>query len=164
MDPIYSSIPAMVIDLSSQLGHVYTVAVREHSNLYVRTCTQVLIQSFHLWTVLISLCLEKRLAGTLYVCPLVLGGLTTSGLLCPQAEWCLLFKYVLQFPSLIDEIASFLHDEAFRIVAKVNKVSGISYTKWPLHIRTYMVETYVNILSGVHWTVVQFPESALVRL
>ena len=39
-----------------------------------------------------------------------------------QAEWCLLFKYILQFPSLIDEIASFLNDGAFRIVAKVNKV------------------------------------------
>ena len=111
-----------------------------------------------------SLLREEVSWYTLCVSIGIVGGLTTSGLLCPQAEWCLLFKYVLQFPSLIDEIASFLHDEAFRILAKVNKVSGISYTKWPLHIRTYMSETYVNILSGVHWTVVQFPESALVRL
>ena len=111
-----------------------------------------------------SLLREEVSWYTLYVSIGIVGGLTTSGLLCPQAEWCLLFKYVLQFPSLIDEIASFLHDEAFRIVAKVNKVSGISYTKWPLHIHTYMVETHVNILSGVHWTVVQFPESTFVRL
>lgn len=75
-----------------------------------------------------SLLKEEVSLYTLYVSIGIVGGLTTSGLLCPQAEWCLLFKYVLQFPSLIDEIASLLYDESFRIVAKVNKVSGISYT------------------------------------
>ena len=48
------------------------------------------------------------------------------GSLCPQAEWSLLFKYILQFPSLMDEVASFLGDGAFRIAPKVNKVGATS--------------------------------------
>ena len=47
--------------------------------------------------------------------------------LCCQAEWCLLFKYVLQFPALISEMASSVCDGAFRIVPKVNKVYQLGW-------------------------------------